>query len=96
MGKASAVPVVDAPITVRRIWIEEGCIACGWCGDLLPTVFHKGVDGGSQIHGKVRKDQTTDDNRATLSPLRRVITGEEADFLSFVAAGCPPHVIRLE
>lgn len=92
-------PVVIAPLeptTVRRIWIDEGCIACGWCGDLLPTVFTRGTDGKSQILGLIRRDKTTDDNGTALSPLRQPIVEQEAEFLAFVAAGCPPHVINLE
>ncbi len=30
-------PVTDSPI--RRVWIEEGCIACKLCEDLVPDVF---------------------------------------------------------
>lgn len=85
-----------APATVRRIWIDDGCIACGWCGDLMPTVFAKGTEGLSQIQGRIRRDKITDDNRASMSPLRQVIVEQEAEFLAFVAAGCPPHVINLE
>ncbi len=27
-------------MTVRRIWIEEGCISCNLCEDLCPEIFH--------------------------------------------------------
>jgi len=28
-----------------RVWIDEGCISCGMCASLVPTVFR--VDAGS-------------------------------------------------
>lgn len=28
-----------APMTVTKVWIEEGCIACNLCQDLVPEVF---------------------------------------------------------
>lgn len=24
---------------IKNVWIEEGCITCGLCGDLCPEVF---------------------------------------------------------
>lgn len=26
-------------MTVKRVWIEEGCTACGLCEDICPEVF---------------------------------------------------------
>ncbi len=38
---ANKLSLVTSPI--RRVWIEEGCIACKVCEDLVPQVFL--VDG---------------------------------------------------
>jgi len=32
-------PPAQAPSTVRRVWVEEGCISCNLCEDLCPEVF---------------------------------------------------------
>ena len=26
-------------MTIRKVWIDEGCIACNLCQDLVPEVF---------------------------------------------------------
>lgn len=28
-------------MAVNRVWIEEGCIACGLCSDICPDVFRQ-------------------------------------------------------
>jgi len=83
-------------LSIRRVWIAQGCIACGWCGDLLPGVFARSGQGLSQIAAAARKDCTTDANAESRSPLRAKLAGDEADFLAFVAAGCPPAVIQFD
>lgn len=35
-------------MTVRRVWIEEGCISCNLCEDLCPEVFEVPVGGESR------------------------------------------------
>ena len=32
-------------MTIRRVWIVEGCISCNLCEDLVPQIFE--VPGGS-------------------------------------------------
>ena len=32
-------------MTIRKVWIAEGCIACNLCQDLVPEVFE--VPAGS-------------------------------------------------
>jgi len=28
------------PMAIRRVWIEDGCISCNLCEDIVPEVFH--------------------------------------------------------
>lgn len=35
-------------MTIRKVWIVEGCIACNLCQDLVPEVFE--VPPGSTSH----------------------------------------------
>jgi ferredoxin len=37
-------------MTIRRVWIEEGCISCNLCEDLVPEVFE--VPAGETCHPK--------------------------------------------
>ncbi len=79
----------------QRIWIEDGCIQCGWCHNLLPQVFLMDASG-TRIVGAVRQDGVTSDNRVERSPLRSGrVPAEELTFLPFVADGCPARVINL-
>ncbi len=80
----------------RRIWIEDGCIHCGWCQHLVPAVF-VAADDGTRIVGTARQDGITSNNRSERSPLRagRLPT-DEIDFMPFVADGCPARVIHLD
>jgi ferredoxin len=85
--------VDDAP--VARVWIEEGCIQCGWCSDLVPEVFLVTRENRCEIRAEARLDGATDDNRVTRAPLRVTRNGADATFMEFVAAGCPAAVIKL-
>ncbi len=38
-------PGTPQEMSVRRVWIEEGCISCNLCEDLVPEVFE--VPAGS-------------------------------------------------
>ncbi len=89
-------PLVDDIAPVGRVWIEEGCIQCGWCSDLLPDVFRVTKDHRCEIIGEARCDGATDDNRSTHAALRVRVFGPEATFFEFVAAGCPAAVIKIE
>lgn len=42
-------------MTIRRIWIEEGCISCNLCEDLAPEVFE--VPAGSESKLKKRYER---------------------------------------
>lgn len=79
---------------VRRVWIEPGCIQCGWCSDLIPEVFQVDDTHECVIKGTARSDGSTTPNRDERAALLRPILDAEAGFLDFVAAGCPSLVIK--
>lgn len=81
---------------VARVWIEPGCIRCGWCSDLAPEVFQGSERHETRINGAIRSDGMTDDNRAARSLLLRPLLEQQAEFMEFVADGCPAHVIKLD
>jgi len=81
---------------IRRVWIEPGCIACGWCTDLVPAIFIVGEGKACVIAAAARKDGSRGANRREKSPLKRMLTRADAEFLCFVADGCPAKVIKLD
>ncbi len=36
-------------MTIRRVWIEEGCISCNLCQDLVPEVFEVPAGATSRV-----------------------------------------------
>ncbi len=69
-------------MTIRRVWIVEGCIACNLCEDLVPEVFEVPAGETSRVrkgHEKHLKGDREMDERI----------GEAAD-------SCPVEVIKLE
>jgi hypothetical protein len=80
---------------MARVWIEEGCIQCGWCQNLEPRVFSVS-ELGCLILADVRQDGLSDDNRAQRVELRAEALDEDAvNYLPFIAGGCPAEVIQL-
>jgi ferredoxin len=76
------------------IWIEEGCIQCGWCENLEPVVFQI-TARGCEIRTSARRDGGSGPNRAERSTLRPdALDGPATTFLRFIADGCPVQVIR--
>jgi ferredoxin len=92
----TAMTELGAQTRIARVWIESGCTSCGWCSDLLPDLFSGSSKEGSRIRGTERVDGRTDANERALSLLKQIREGEAAEFLSFVASGCPPQVIHIE
>ncbi len=84
----------DGVTLVRRVWIEAGCIQCGWCSDLIPEVFQVSRIEPCVIRGEARSDGSSTPNREERAPLLRPIVDAEANILDFVAAGCPSLVIK--
>lgn len=87
---------MDPEATVNRVWIAPGCIECGWCTDLLPEVFEVEAGAACVIAASARKDGRSGTNQREKSPLKRALRGKDADFLGFVADGCPAKVIKLD
>ena len=61
-------PTHPAIAVIRRVWIEEGCISCNLCEDLVPEVFevpagdtcrptknHQAKLGGEEMQERVRE-----------------------------------------
>lgn len=77
------------------IWIEEGCIQCGWCQNLEPAVFFVSGDG-CVIRAEARRDLVQGPNRDEQSRLRPgLLDSEGVNFMRFIADGCPVQVIKL-
>jgi hypothetical protein len=81
-------------LPVGRVWIESGCIECGWCTDLLPAVFEVRAGKPCIIAAAARSDGRAGANRRERSPLAKPFHDKDARFLEFVADGCPAKVIR--
>ncbi len=71
----------ERPMPIRRVWIDEGCIACDLCEDLCPEVFE--VPAGRT--SLVRKKYARHLGRADVQENVR----EAAD-------SCPVEVIKFE
>lgn len=67
---------------LRRIWIEEGCIACNLCEDLVPEVFHVPAGGDCEV----RPDWVE----------HVLASAGMQDSVREAAASCPVEVIRLD
>lgn len=66
---------------IRRVWIEEGCISCNLCEDLVPEVFE--VPAGDTCRPKRKHERLLGD--ASMDERVR----EAAD-------SCPVEVIQLD
>jgi ferredoxin len=67
---------------LRNIWIEEGCIACNLCEDLVPLVFRVPAGGNCEV-------------RPEWSQRLRAEPALEAGVRE-AASSCPVEVIRLD
>jgi len=60
-------PPASAPdMTIRKVWIIEGCISCNLCQDLVPEVFEVPPGSTSQVkkgHEKLLKGGAALDER---------------------------------
>jgi ferredoxin len=80
-------------MAITRVWIEDGCIACGACETICPEVFVL-LDDQVRILGDARVDGVTDDNRRARSPCRPAVVAGLADRVVEAAETCPVEVIR--
>jgi ferredoxin len=69
-------------MTIRRVWVEEGCISCNLCQDLVPEVFE--VPPGS----------TSRPRKGHEKHLRGDASMEER--IQEAVDSCPVEVIRAE
>jgi len=85
-------PHAQLMTTIARVWIEDGCIGCGWCIMTCPAVF-TWPQGDALIRGESRLDGVTSANRMERSLL--TAAGQaEALLIAESAEGCPVEVIR--
>jgi ferredoxin len=68
-------------MTIRRVWIEEGCISCNLCEDLVPEVFE--VPGGNVC--RPRKGHE-----------RHLAAAGMDERLQEAVDSCPVEVIRID
>ena len=68
-------------MSVRRVWIEEGCLSCNLCEDLCPEVFE--VPVGSE-------------SRPTAGHAQRIGTPEIDARVLEARDSCPVEVIGVE
>ena len=67
---------------LRNVWIEEGCIACNLCEDLVPAVFRVPAGGNCEVRPEWAEQ------------LRELPALEAA--VREAASSCPVEVIRLD
>ena len=80
--------------TVAKVWIEEDCITCDACEDILPEVFEV-TDDTSQIKSGVREDGGFDRNIG-FSAIKLEYRAEYSELIEEAADACPVEIIKFE
>jgi flavodoxin/succinate dehydrogenase/fumarate reductase-like Fe-S protein/ferredoxin len=80
--------------TIAKVWIEEDCITCDACQDILPEVFEV-TDDTSQIKADVREDGSFDRNTG-LSAIKNEFRSEYSELIEEAADACPVEIIKFE
>ena len=80
--------------TVAKVWIEEDCITCDACQDILPEVFEV-TDDTSLIKAEVREDGTFDRNTG-FSAIKTEFRAEYSELIEEAADACPVEIIKFE
>ena len=80
---------------MKRIWIEDGCIACRACEYECPEIFDVG-SGGSRIRACGRADGQAGVNRDARSELPAEAAIAYAERIEQAVSGCPVGVIRVD
>ena len=80
--------------TVAKVWIEEDCITCDACEDILPEVFEV-TDDTSQIKPEVREDGSFDRNIG-FSSIKAEFRIEYSELIEEAADACPVEIIKFE
>jgi ferredoxin len=82
-------------MSIKRVWIEEGCIVCNACETTCPEVFNVTEDSCT-IRADVRDDGKDTTNLSEKSALKGNLGQELADQIEEAAEGCPVEVIKFE
>lgn len=69
-------------MSIKKLWIEEGCISCNQCEDTCPEIFAVEIGGESTVAGDWR-------TRLTATPALE-------DSAKQAARDCPVEVIQIE
>ena len=80
--------------TVAKVWIEEDCITCDACQDILPEVFEV-TDDTSFIKAEVREDGSFDRNIG-FSAIKTEFRSEYSELIEEAADACPVEIIKFE
>lgn len=80
--------------TVAKVWIEEDCITCDACQDILPEVFEV-TDDTSYIKADVREDGSFDRNTG-FSSIKNEFRSEYSELIEEAADACPVEIIKFE
>ena len=80
--------------TVAKVWIEEDCITCDACQDILPEVFEV-TDETSYIKADVREDGSFDRNTG-FSSIKNEFRSEYSELIEEAADACPVEIIKFE
>ncbi len=84
----------DIMPTVAKVWIEEDCITCDACQDILPEVFEV-TDDTSKIKAEVREDGSFDRN-ISHSAIKAEFRAEYSELIEEAADACPVEIIKFE
>lgn len=82
-------------MAILKVWIEEGCIACGACEGDCADVF-KVIGDTCVIKAEVRTDGKATDNRSEKAPLKPEAGKGLETAIQAAVAGCPVGVIKVE
>ena len=80
--------------TIAKVWIEEDCITCDACQDILPEVFTV-TDETSFISAEIREDGNFDQNTGR-SAIKKEFRAEYSDIIEEAADACPVEIIKFE
>jgi flavodoxin/succinate dehydrogenase/fumarate reductase-like Fe-S protein/ferredoxin len=80
--------------TIAKVWIEEDCITCDACEDILPEVFAV-IDDSSLIKSDVREDGVLDRNTG-FSAIKAEFRSEYSELIEEAADACPVEIIKFE
>jgi len=70
-------------VSIRRVWIVEGCISCNLCQDLVPEVFE--VPPGSTSHPRKGHEKLLSSGTPALE-----------ERIQEAVDSCPVEVIKIE